>query len=129
MDKIKSFKDLVVWRESRSLALEIYKITAKFPSDEKFGLINQLRRASISVSSCIAEGFSRKTNRDKLNFYRMASGSLTELDSQLMIAHDLGFMNDKTYLSVSEQITTVGKLITGISRATREGRYKPYPEN
>src|SRR3990167_241538 len=81
--KIQVFTDLNVWREAHKLVLEIYKLTQKFPEGEKFGLTIQLRRAAISITSNIAEGFSRKTDKEKIQFYRMSLGSLMEVQNQL----------------------------------------------
>jgi four helix bundle protein len=81
--KITSFNDLKAWQESHVLVVMIYKITDTFPDREKFGLTNQLRRAVISVTSNIAEGFGRQTNKEKVQFYYHANGSLLEIKSQL----------------------------------------------
>ena len=90
------FRDLDIWRRSRIFCKEIYQVTASFPSEEKFGLINQLRRASVSVPSNIAEGASRKSNKDFSRFLEIAIGSCYEIETQLLIANDLGFiLNEK----------------------------------
>ncbi|MFH1565125.1 MAG: four helix bundle protein, partial [bacterium] len=81
--KIKSFTGLFAWQEGHKLVLMIYNTTEQFPDKERFGLISQTRRAAVSITSNIAEGFSRKTNKDKVQFYAMAQGSLTELQNQL----------------------------------------------
>jgi len=87
--KIKSFMDLDAWKEGHRLVLEIYQITKKFPREELFGLTNQLRRAAVSFTSNIAEGFSRNSYKEKLQFYSMALGSLTEIQNQLLISRDI----------------------------------------
>ncbi len=107
---IKSFIDLRAWQQSHQLSLRIYKITKAFPSEEKFALINQLRRASVSVSSNIAEGFSRNTSRDKAQFYTMAIGSLYEIHSQLLLAKDLGYISTESYNAVFTQVESATKL-------------------
>ncbi|HSD12399.1 MAG TPA: four helix bundle protein [Patescibacteria group bacterium] len=89
---IHSFKDLRIWREAHVLALQIYAVTREFPSDERFGLISQLRRAAISVPSNIAEGFSRSP-KEYANFLSIAGGSAREIICQCLIAKELGFMN------------------------------------
>ena len=96
--KTYSFEKLDVWQECRQLAVKIYKITRDFPEDEKFGLISQMRRAGISISSNIAEGTSRSSNKDQIRFYEIAYGSLMELLNQLIISCDLEFLNGE-YLS------------------------------
>ncbi len=83
--KIRSFTDLNAWKEGHKLVLEIYKFTQKFPKEEQFGLTNQLRRAVVSFTSNIAEGFSRNSYKEKLQFYSMALGSLTEVQNQLLV--------------------------------------------
>lgn len=91
---IKSFEDLEVWQLAKKLALEIYKLTVKFPKDEKFGLISQLRSAAISISANIAEGFGRYHLKDSVKFYYNARGSLLEVKSHLLIAHEVGLVED-----------------------------------
>lgn len=76
--KIKSFTDLNVWKEGHKLVLQVYKLTKEFPKEELFGLTNQIRRAAVSITSNIAEGFSRHSYKEKLQFYSTALGSLTE---------------------------------------------------
>lgn len=93
-----SFEKLDVWKLSVELVKEIYKITKRFPDEEKFGLISQLRRAAISISSNLAEGSSRTTNKDKAHFTKVSFGSLMELLCQLIISSELGFI-DETELS------------------------------
>lgn len=87
------FKDLEIWKLSRKFCSEIYVITANFPDSEKFGLTNQLRRASISVPSNIAEGCSRSSNKDFSRFLEIAIGSIYEIETQLLIAFDLGYID------------------------------------
>src|SRR5688572_13115301 len=92
-NKIKSFTDLVAWQKAHNLTLEIYKITKDFPKEEIFGLTNQLRRAAVSITSNISEGFSRKSSKEKSQFFYLSLGSLTETQSQLLIARDLNYMS------------------------------------
>jgi four helix bundle protein len=111
--KIKSFTDLNAWREAHSLVLEIYKLTKKFPKEEQFGLANQIRRAIVSISSNIAEGFSRSSYKEKSQFYTMALGSLTEVQSQLLIAKDIPYITkDEFNLLAKKQLLQVS-LLTG----------------
>lgn len=106
---IKEFTDLNVWQEAHSLVLSIYKITESFPKSETFALTDQLKRASISISSNIAEGFGRRTPKDKIHFYYQAHGSLTKVKDQLIIAKDIGHLPPENYLSLSEKLTTIQK--------------------
>src|SRR3989344_3330038 len=95
-EKIRSFLDLEAWKEGHSLVLNIYKITKGFPKDEVFGLSSQMRRCSVSITSNIAEGFSRNSYKEKVQFYLTALGSTTELQNQLIVAKDVGYINLET---------------------------------
>ncbi len=112
-----SFEKLVVWKESMELVTFVYNITKKFPSDERFGLISQLRRASISVSSNIAEGTSRTTNKDKSRFTTIAYSSLMEVLCQIIIAEKLQFIMDDEYIIIREKINTVANLLNSLKKA------------
>jgi len=114
MDKIKSFTDLITWKESHKLVLMIYKVTKIFPRDELFGLTDQIRRASVSISSNIAEGFSRRSNSEKKQFYYLSLGSLTEVQNQILIARDVGYIENKTFKEIANQTVIVGKLINSL---------------
>ena len=102
-----SFEKLNVWQQSRLLTKEIYLLTNNFPSEEKFGLTSQMRRAVISVSSNIAEGSSRKTIKDQRHFYTIAFSSLMELLNQLILTLDLGFLSEEKYLELRSSIERI----------------------
>lgn len=89
------FKDLEIWKSSRKFCFEIYAITSNFPESEKFGLTNQLRRASVSVPSNIAEGCSRSSSKDFSRFLEIAIGSIFEIETQLLISFDLGYLDQE----------------------------------
>src|SRR3989344_4185938 len=112
--KIKSFTDLNAWREAHSLVLDIYQITKQFPREEQFGLTNQIRRAVVSITSNIAEGFSRNSYKEKSQFYSMALGSLTEVQNQLLIARDLKYIAESEFTKFAEKTITVNKLLNGL---------------
>jgi len=114
MGKISSFTDLIAWKEGHALVLMVYKVTKKFPREEMFGLTNQIRRAVVSVTSNVAEGFSRFSSNDKSRFYSMAQGSLTEVQNQLIIARDVEYLSAKEYADVADQTILVHKLINGL---------------
>lgn len=118
--KIQSFQDLVAWQEAHKLVLSIYRVTKKYPDDEKFGLINQSRRAAVSISSNIAEGFGRLSSRDKYHFYTMAKTSLAELQSQLLIARDLKFDGMSSFDELYAHTDKVGMLVKGLMRSSSE---------
>lgn len=119
---IKSFEDLEVWQEAQSLALEIYKITRKFPRNELYGLTSQLRRAASSVAANIAEGHSRDTTKEFIKFLFNARGSIAETECHLMLARDLGYMKPKEFEKLRERYKVLGKrinaLISSLKRKT-----------
>jgi len=115
--KIRRFTDLQVWQEAHSLVLDVYKVTKNFPSEERFGLTNQMRRSAVSVPSNIAEGFGRNTAKDKTQFYSIAKGSLLELQSQLYIAMDLNFVEQENKNNFDERIELIARLISGLIKS------------
>jgi four helix bundle protein len=117
--KISSFTDLIVWQEGHLLVLDVYRFSEPFPQKEIFGLTNQMRRAVVSITSNIAEGFSRQSAKEKVQFYCIAKGSLTELQNQLLIARDVHFLKKADFDVLSDRTIKVGKLLTGIIKKTR----------
>lgn len=124
-NKIQKFTDLVVWQEGHKLVLMIYKETKNFPSEEIYGLISQMRRAAVSFTSNIAEGFSRKSSKEKYQFYSNAKGSMTELQNQLLIAKDIEFLSKESFNKIIQQSVITNKLLSGLLTATRQKRYEP----
>jgi four helix bundle protein len=116
----KTFRDLIVWQQAYTLTLEVYKATQQFPKEELYGLTNQIRRATVSITSNIAEGFGRAGSREKDQFYAIAHGSLMEVESQLLIAKGLGYGQKVNYTELEVQSTTVSKLLHDIRRANKE---------
>jgi len=108
-----NYKNLDVWKESRKLVSIVYLLTKEFPVDEKFGLTSQIKRASISIPSNIAEGLGRNSKKETRQFCFIAKGSLYEVETQLYLALDLGFIQEKQIEEVLTQLTTVRKLIIG----------------
>lgn len=94
-NKIQSFEQLPVWQDALEFAADIYKLTTKFPADEKFAMTSQIRRAAYSISANIAEGFGRKSVKEKIQFYRIAYGSLLEVKNFAYLANKLGYINDE----------------------------------
>ncbi|MDP3986036.1 MAG: four helix bundle protein [Candidatus Veblenbacteria bacterium] len=109
--KIHSFKDLVVWQKAIELAVIVYQLTQKFPNQETYGLVSQLRRAAVSVSSNIAEGFTRSSRREKVQFYAIARGSLAEVESQLELARRVGYVPNNDYHACGAQLEDVRRLL------------------
>lgn len=117
--KIVTFTDLNAWQEGHKSALIIYKITKKFPKEEVFGLTNQMRRCAVSITSNIAEGFSRQSYKEKLQFYSIAQGSVTELQSQLLVARDVEYITSSEFQNLSEQTVKTHKLISGLIKKSK----------
>jgi len=114
--KAQSYRDLLVWQKGISLAKTIYKLTAEFPSEEKFGLISQMRRAAVSVPSNIAEGQARHTSGEFVLFISHAEGSLAELDTQLTLAVELGFLSAEKSKPCASSIDELHRMLNGLRR-------------
>lgn len=110
-DKATSYRDLEVWQISKKFAVNIYRATASFPRDEIYGLTSQLRRAGVSIPSNIAEGFRRKSPKEKVQFLRIAYGSGSEIETQIEIALDLGYFTKPVYDNLSGELTSVMKML------------------
>ena len=115
--KIRSFTDLNAWREAHTLVLDVYEITREFPQEELFILTSQMRRCVISIDSNIAEGFSRNSAKDKSQFYAIALGSVTEIQSQLLVARDLKYLSNEKFKKIADQTVVVSKLINGLKKS------------
>jgi four helix bundle protein len=112
-----SYRDLLVWQKGIALAKTIYKLTAEFPSEEKFGLISQMRRAAVSVPSNIAEGQARHTTGEFVLFISHAEGSLAELDTQLTLATELNFLTVVQAKTCADAISELRRMLNGLRRA------------
>ena len=115
---IKHFTDLEAWKEAHKLTLLVYKATLLFPKEEMYGLVSQLRRAAISVESCIAEGFSRFHYKDRMQFYYDSRGSIAEIQSQTITSYDLGYMDELTHNEIYDQAEKTGIILGGLIRST-----------
>jgi len=122
-NKIKDFKDLNTWQESHKLVLIIYKITKNFPKEEIFGLTSQMRRASVSITSNIAEGFGRQGYKEKIQFYYLAQGSLIELKNQILIARDIKYLNIEDSEELNKQADLSHKLLQGLITKSKSFLY------
>jgi four helix bundle protein len=114
-----AFEKLDVWQKSRVLAKEIYTVTKSFPADEKFGLTSQIRRATISISSNIAEGSTRLRTRDKSRFYEIAYGSLIEVLNQLIISQDLQYLIPDDFIRLSAQIDEISRMLLALHKSAK----------
>jgi len=116
MGRIKHFQQLDAWREAHQLVLAIYAVTRRFPGEEKFGLVSQMRRAAVSIPANIAEGFKRRGIQDKIRFYNIAEGSLEEVKYFLILAKDLNYLTSNSELW--SQAEAVGRLLNGLLAST-----------
>ena len=114
-NKVKSYKDLIVWQKSMDLVIEIYKLVKKLPKEETYSLSDQMRRAVVSIPSNIAEGYARKTTKEYLKFLSIANGSRTELETQLIICNKIGYLNEKEIEVAMQKSTEIGKMISTIA--------------
>lgn len=114
---IVKFTDLKTWQAGHSLAVTIYRVTERFPEVERYGLVSQMRRSSVSVTSNIAEGFGRRHAKEKRQFFSIAKGSLVELQNQLILARDVQLITNDTFDTVASQTITTLKLLHGLQRA------------
>jgi four helix bundle protein len=110
--KLERFEDLTVWQRAHELALKVYRVSARFPREEQFGIVSQMRRAAVSVPANIAEGFKKRGGRDKAKFYNISQGSLEELRYYLILSRDLGYATDTK--DVSAILDEVGRMLHGL---------------
>ena len=112
-----NFKDLRVWQKSIDLTTDVYKLLASFPTDEKFGLISQLKRAAVSVPSNIAEGAGRNSNKEFSHFLSISLGSLFELETQLIISKNLNLINSDSLSEINNKISELQKMIFSLKKS------------
>ena len=114
--KVQDYKELIVWQKSFDLAKEIYLITKSLPEDEKYGLTSQIRRASVSIPSNIAEGANRGSPKEFIRFLHIAAGSAAELETQLLLAEEIGLLN-KSISESKEKLQEVIRMLYGLIRS------------
>jgi len=117
---MQDFKNLQIWKMAFDFNKEIYNISVKFPKEEAYGLTSQLRRASVSISSNMAKGCGRKTDKDFINFLYMSMGSLKEVENILMIAKDLGYISQSDFIKLDEDMDKLGKTLYNFIRGREE---------
>ena len=115
-----NLKELKIWNKAISLSVDVYQVTSKFPSDERFGLISQARRAAVSISSNIAEGAGRNSLKEFNNFLGIANGSSYELQTQLVIANKLNLLSDEVLQGLLSQIEELQKMTYGFQQMLRK---------
>ncbi len=113
------FTDLEIWKKAHELTLFVYAVTKKFPKEEGYGLTSQIRRAAVSVESCIAEGFARYHFKERLNFYYDAGGSLAGIQSQTITSKDLSYLSDDNAKKISDKVDEVQIILAGLIRSTQ----------
>jgi len=120
LDKgILSFTDLRVWKEGHSFILGIYKTVNQFPKNETWGLSDQIRRASVSITCNISEGYGMRTYKDKIRFYYMSQGSINEVKNLLLISKDLKYIDKETFDTLALKINVIHKMLINLIRTTR----------
>jgi four helix bundle protein len=114
---LRNFKELKVWQKAYQLCLDIYGMTKDFPKDEKYGLTSQIRRAAVSVPSNIAEGYGRKTTAEYIRALYIAYGSNCELETQMLLSGDLGFIGKEDLSRLHEEIGDVERMLKGLIKS------------
>lgn len=114
------YNDLIIWKKSMELAKVIYTLTDKFPKDERFGIISQMRRATISIASNIAEGAGRESKKEFVYFLSVSNGSSYELQTQLLIAEEVEFINPEKIKQASQLINEIQKMNYALRKKLKE---------
>ena len=125
---MKDFRDLFVWRKSHELTLALYKVTAKFPDEEKFGLRSQIRRCCASIPANIAEGCGKKGGAEFNRFLLIASGSGSELEYHLLFSHDLGYISAPDHSRLRASLLEVRRMLTGLITKVEKERNARVPK-
>lgn len=118
--KINSYRNLIVWQKSVALVTDIYTLTKSFPQEEKFGIVSQLNRASVSIPSNIAEGWGRESSKNYLQFLRISRGSLMETETLLEISKNLNYINYSEFKVISDNIEEVSKILQGLIKSIQQ---------
>lgn len=119
---MKDFKDMTIWQRSHKLTLEIYRVTSHFPKDEMYGLTSQLRRAVTSIPTNIAEGCGRRTNAELANFLNIASGSASEVEYEILLAKELGYIAEEQCDSWTREIHELRSMLAAYMKRLRSGQ-------
>ncbi len=124
-EMLKNYKELNVWQKSYELCLKIYRITAKFPNEEKYGLTSQIRRSAVSIPSNIAEGYGRKTTVDYIRMLYISYGSVCELETQILLAGDLGFIEKGELGTLKKDIAEVERMLKALIKSLENKHLNP----
>jgi len=122
---LKNYKELKVWQKSYELCLKIYKITAKFPNEERYGLTSQIRRSAVSIPSNIAEGYGRKTTLDYIRMLYISYGSVCELETQILLAGDLGFIEKGELGTAKKDIAEIERMLKALIKSLENKHLNP----
>ncbi len=122
---LKNYRDLKVWQKSYRLCLDLYRITKKFPKEERYGLTSQIRRAAVSIPSNIAEGYGRKTTADYLRFLYIAYGSICEFETQLLLSGDLNYVNIENLKALKDGTEEVERMLKALIKSLENKRLNP----
>ena len=122
MPTVKSFEDLAVWKDARKFTNKIYNLTNKFPKEELYGLTSQIRRATVSIMSNIAEGFDRRSDKELTNFLSIARASSSEVQNDLYIALDLNYLSQVEFNQLYQEAKKIAKQINGLMNYLKSGK-------
>jgi four helix bundle protein len=117
------YKKLAVWQKAHQLTLGVYRITARFPKEEMYGLASQIKRAAASIPANIAEGSGRGRDAELVRFLRIATGSACELEYHILLAHELQFLDTTSYQQTNEQVTEVQRMLSGLIQSLSSKRH------
>ena len=122
---LKHYKELLVWQKSYKLCLKIYGIAPNLPSEEKFGLTSQIKRSAVSIPSNIAEGYGRKTTADYIRMLYISYGSVCELETQILLAGDLGFVEESKLKSLNDDIDEIERMLKALIKSLENKHLNP----
>jgi four helix bundle protein len=114
---LRNYKDLKVWQKGYTLCLQIYEATKNFPGEERFGLSSQLRRAGVSVPSNIADGYGRKSTKEYVQFLYVSYGSICEIETQLLLARDLHYLNESSFVELNSKMREVERMLKALTKS------------
>jgi four helix bundle protein len=117
---MRNYRELKVWAKAHSLMLDLYRLSLSFPREEVYGVTSQLRRAALSIGSNLAEGCGRRTSGELARFVRIAMGSASELDYQLLVCHDLGYLKAADFQKASKNLVEIRKMLTSFLNKVEE---------
>ena len=124
---LKSYKELKVWQKAYQLCLEFYRLSKSFPEEEKYGLTAQIRRSAVSIPSNIAEGYGRKNKKKYIQVLYVGYGSLCELETQALLASDLGYIHEQDFGKLSANLAEVERMLKALINSLKEKPLNPKP--